>query len=247
MRPPAFDTRGIVVISCDVLRLYEQPNCVQPQPMQSTRAVGGAVPHQSIVLVEQPLRCDVDAELVFYGFPVRIQLRLDHPVQAVLAAPPRQTVRRRAERIAPVMHRTAADRFRVVQEHRVVDRRIQAAASIEVGHRVLLALRKIFGAIEPALLHHHHVPAAFGQVCGERAATRPGSDYDHVRALTDRVCPARSLDDHAIPPKSTSYAGNSNRSGQAPSKPVRERVESSMYAKNTMNPFSAWNAARRRL
>ena len=34
------DTRGIVVISCDVFRLYAQPNCVQPQPMQSTRAVG---------------------------------------------------------------------------------------------------------------------------------------------------------------------------------------------------------------
>src|SRR5687768_2848963 len=101
------------------------------------------------------------------------------------------------------MNGAAANRFGVVQEHGIVFGRIEAASPIEVGHRVLLALREIFRAKEAALLDHDDVPAAFSQIAAERAATRAGADDDDVGALPHIALLIRALNNHAISPKST--------------------------------------------
>src|SRR5690606_40910145 len=127
--------------------------------------------------------------------------------------------------------RRPADRLGVVEEDRVVRGRVEPAAAVEVGERPLLALREVLRAEEPALLEHDDVPAALGQVHGQRRPAGAGPDHDDVGAILDVARPVRPLDDHTTSPKSTGYAGISIRSRQGPVKPVIGRVASSQYAK----------------
>src|SRR5688572_4754215 len=102
-----------------------------------------ALLHQQVVFVEKLGTCDVNAELFFDDVPVRVQHVGRHPVEAALTAPPLEPVIRRAERIAPVVDRATAYRFRVVEKNRVVDSGIETASSVEITHRVIFALREI--------------------------------------------------------------------------------------------------------
>src|SRR5690606_18768042 len=190
------------------------------------------LPDQAVVLVEEPLLADVDAQLPLDRLPVRVQLRRRHPLEAVLGAPALEPVRRRAERVAPVVDGAAAHGLGIGEEHGVVVARVQAAPAVERGHGLLFPLGEVLRAEEAALLQHDHVPAAIGQVGGKGAAPRAGPDHDHVRAVLHIAAVVRALDDHRTSPKSTGYGGiGTPRSGHVPSKPVSGRVTSWLYEK----------------
>ena len=154
---------------------------VAPDEVAAPSERVGAALHDEGVLAGAVLGHLRDVQLALDAAEVGIELIGVQLVQAEALAPHPEHRVRRAEARARVDHRGAADSLPERQDdRRIADGHHLARVAIEDRRHLARPGREVVGREVPALLEHHDVHAALGQLLRHDRATRAGPDDTDV-------------------------------------------------------------------
>jgi hypothetical protein len=109
-------------------------------------------------------------------------------VERRLAAPALEDALGRAPRHAAVDDGRAADRTAFLEQHRrIADGQRRAGVAVQRLHHARRLGGEVARGVVAALLEHHHVEPALGQLGGQGGAAGPGADDDDVTVERGRA------------------------------------------------------------
>jgi hypothetical protein len=130
----------------------------------------------------------------------RLQAALVDLRQAEEPLPVREDLGRRRHAVRHVDHGGAAEARALQHVDRAVLGELLAAAAVEGGEHLVLALVEVAGGEPAALLDHEHVDAGLGEERRDDRAPGARSDHERVRPERERRADLAAFDDHTHGP-----------------------------------------------